>query len=152
MNARRCRGLLATLIMLLATSGLAAKTWMPMTDEQLITGSDLIVVGKVVWVENGQVSTASKDRASILVQQVLKGDSSVIMAPLAFPGQNRGYLTWTGDFHSTRTNADIFFDIDQEGVWFLKYQQATGDYVIDHPARFKPLFFLEKIRQTLERR
>ena len=120
-----------------------------MTDDQLIKASDLIVIGKVVWVENGKVSTTSKDKASILVQEVWKGDNSVMMAPLAFPGRNRGYLTWSGNFQSTRTSEDIFFDIDQEGIWFLKYDAKTKCYIIDHPARFKPLFFKERLRKRI---
>ena len=139
-------GFLATLAVLFCSSNLAAKVWTPMTNDQLLQKSELIVVGKVVWVENGKVSTTSKDKASILVQEVWKGNKSTMMAPLAFPGRNKGYLTWSGSFQSTRTSDDIFFDIDQEGIWFLKYDSKTESYIIDHPARFKPLFFKSKLK------
>ena len=145
-------GFLATLAILFCTSNLAAKVWTPMTNDDLLAKSDLIVVGKVVWVENGKVSTTSKDKASILVQEVWKGDTSVMMAPLAFPGRNKGYLTWSGNFQSTRTADDIFFDIDQEGIWFLKYDASTKCYIIDHPARFKPLFFKNRLKDFVTKR
>ncbi len=150
MNGKLMAAVLATIVLVLANNPLAAKPasvgrWMPMTDAELIGNSDLIVIGKIVWVENGEVSTQSRDKASILIEEVLKGGQQEVMVPLEFPGRNRGYKTWKGSFQSTRVGNDIFFDIDQEGVWFLRKNSKTGNYVIKHPACFKPLFFKEKI-------
>lgn len=146
---RKLVGFLAALAVLLCATELAALTWAPISDPDLIRTSDLIVVGKIVWVENGPASPAAVDKASILVQEVLRGDPTAVMATLSYPGRNRGVPTADG-VESTLREWDILFDLNQEGVWFLKKDPAapTG-YVIDHPARFKPLFFKNKIAQAV---
>ena len=149
LRPKKLFGILATLLILFASSELAAKTWLPMGEDELIASSDLIVKGKVVWVENGKVSTNSTDKASILVEEVWKGDPTTVMAPLLYPGRNRGYLTWNGKFNSTRDADDIYFDIDQEGIWFLEYDRKEQGYRIDHPARFKPLFFEKRFKRRI---
>jgi len=131
---------------------LAAPRWMPIPDRQLIMGSDLIVVGKIVWVEDGEPGTASSDMASILVAEVLKGSPDVVMVKLRYPGKKRGYLTYNGKFEPTRTERDVFFSLDQEGIWFLKRCSQDEDaYVAEQPAHFKPLFFKDKIVAAIAR-
>ena len=144
---------LVTLAILLGGSHPAAGgIWPPMSDDDLIDSSELIVVGRIVWIENGEVSTTSMDTARILVDEVLKGDPTTVMAPLVFPGSNRGRRTWTGRFESTRTRRDISFDLNQEGIWFLRRARNADEYRIDNPARFKPLFFKDRVMQAIAAR
>jgi len=127
----------------------SAKTWTPLSYEDLIKQSDLIVTGKVIWINNQPVSTNSKDEATIMVDEVLQGKLTGNMVGLVYPGVNKGFETYDGKFTSTRTYNEVFFDIEQEGIWFL---QKRGDkFYINHPARFKPEFFLSKVKEYLKK-
>jgi hypothetical protein len=129
-------------------NSIEAKQWKPMSYEQLVSSSDLIITGKVVWINNEPVSTRSEDEATIMADKILKGSCPDHMVSLVYPGVNRGYETFDGKFKSTRTYDEVFFDIEQEGIWFLK---KRGDkYFVDHPARFKPIFFLPKVENAIK--
>ncbi len=139
-----------TLTLILGISPLVAKTWKAMSYDQLIKDSDIIFTGKVIWINNEPVSSSSKDEATIMASKVLKGTLPDAMVPLVYPGINRGYKTAQGKFKSTRTYDEVFVDIEQEGIWFLKKEGKK--YVIDHPSRFKPLFFLPKVEEALRKK
>jgi hypothetical protein len=125
-----------------------AKRWKPLSYEDLIKTSDLIITGKVIWINNEPISTNSKDEATIMVGKVLKGNQTNDMVSLVYPGVNKGYKTYDGKFSSVRTHDEVFFDIEQEGIWFLK--QKGEKFCIEHPSRFKPLFFLPKIEAIIK--
>lgn len=147
---RRLAAILTTLAVLFGASNLAAAPiWAPMSDEALVKGSELIVVGRIVWIENGEVSANSTDTARILVDEVLKGDPGTVLAPLDFPGANRGTRSWWGNFESTRSEKDIYFELNQEGIWFLARKSGSDAYCINNPARFKPLFFKDKVLRAI---
>ena len=140
---------LTIIVCLGLTATIHAKKWKAMSYEELISTSELIVAGKVIWINNEPVSTNSKDEATIMVNKVLKGKAENNMVGLVYPGVNKGYQTYDGKFQSVRTHDEVFFDIEQEGVWFLKSKGKK--FCIDHPARFKPLFFLPKIQEVLNK-
>ena len=125
-----------------------AKNWEPLSYERLIKKSDIIITGKVIWINNEPVSTNSKDVATIMPDKILKGNLSENMVSLVYPGVNKGYKNQRGKFKSTRTHDEVFVDIEQEGIWFL--QKKGKNYVINHPGRFRPMFFLPKIEAELK--
>jgi len=141
--------LFAIVICLVFTGSAHAKKWKAMSYEDLIAASDLIVTGKVIWINNEPVSTNSKDEATIMVSKTLKGKEESKMVGLVYPGVNKGYKTYDGKFTSVRSHDEVFFDIEQEGVWFLK--KKGKKFYINHPSRFKPLFFLPKIEEVLNK-
>ena len=68
---------------------------------------------------------------------------------LVFPGQKRGYSDGGGRFVSTRLATDVFFDHNQEGIWFLKATGQPRTYTASHPGRFRPTVFLTQVLQAL---
>lgn len=136
---------LVGLLMLLspwAVSGLRgqeALLWRPCTLPELVAASDLVVQGRIARIEPGAPGPESVDTAVLEVQRTLLG---VLPAEvrLEFPGRARG-----GD---PRDPALIRYDLDQEGIFFLR-RGAAGDYTASHPARFKPSFFLTQVQNQL---
>lgn len=140
--------IITALVCLTSVISAYAKSWKPLSYEELVKASDLIITGKVIWINNEPISTNSKDEATIMVGKVLKGTQANKMVGLVYPGVNKGYESYDGKFSSVRTHDEVFFDIEQEGVWFLK--RKGEKFYIDHPSRFKPLFFLPKIENVIK--
>lgn len=100
--------------------------WAPLSDEDLIRGSDLIVVGE--W--QGQVAfattgTAEMEVGVVIVSETLKGSSSPFVL-VALPASR-----------APRSSSDTAFRRGDRGLWLLRLQPGgKGLYLVDHPQRF----------------
>lgn len=103
--------------------------WAPLSDEDLLKTSDLVVLGE--WA--GQTSlTASgqaigRDVGVILVKEIYRGLSQLTIALVSVPRTN-----------GPRSSEDITYARGASGLWFLrKYPGGPLDlYAADHPMRF----------------
>lgn len=133
----------------LAGAALAGEMlWRPVTNEQLRAASDLIISGKIVRIEPGEPGPESEDRAVLRIHETLAGVRPSETVILRYPGRRRGRIRLDGGVEVDRSPQLIRYDIDQEGVFYLR-RAADGTYTANHPARFKPPFLLASIRAEL---
>jgi hypothetical protein len=122
--------------------------WKPCTVSQLKEASDLVVLARVVHITPGVPGPDCVDRATLAIRQTLQGAAGSSLVQLSFPGRQRGSFTSLGNLKKENNPAHIRFDLDQEGIFFLR-KRPDGSYSANHPARFKPAFFLRQILRKL---
>jgi len=122
--------------------------WQPATTQDLLQYSDLVVVGTLVDVEHASPGPDAVDTATLEIEQILHGWTSDEEISLVFPGLHRGQYNGAGELVPENNPAHIRFDLDQEGIFFLM-QREDGTYSANHPARFKPRFFLPQVLADL---
>jgi len=123
--------------------------WTPMSYSDLYNDSDLIVVGKVTHVAHSAHNEGATNCSRIAATTVLKGTAPENGVRLDFPCRNPVLLE--GESLPPTSPLDIFFEVGQEGVWFLKKGAGADHYMATHPGRFKPIVLLPKIRKELEK-
>lgn len=103
--------------------------WAQMSDEELVSSSELIVIGE--WL--GQIQVVLESGKSfqgigvIAVSKVLKGslEPGFVLVQRAAAG-------------APRSSSDLNFERGQKGLWLLRAKPdgAQGIYLVDHPHRF----------------
>lgn len=136
----------AVLITMLAGAAHAEGiAWMPVSYPSLIAGSDLIVVGKIT----AQAEAAHDDGwtacDTITVSEVLKGQVPADGLHLDHPSRHPEAY---GGAEADPAPGEVPYEKGQEGVWFL-HQEANHHYSAAHPARFKPLPLLSRIKNEI---
>lgn len=109
------------------------------SDENLIAQSDLVVIGKITAIKEGGRGNKDINIATISVSEVLKGAKDLKEVKLAFPSPKRNMMAST----------DIFYNLDQEGIWLLRKDEKQNYYLADYPARFQPLENADKIKEII---
>jgi hypothetical protein len=111
--------LVLVLVFLCLGASLASGYWAPLSPEELLAKSELIVLGELT------ASDVEGDFGVIRVDEVLKGDS-LDSVPLG----GRSALV-----HS----AMVTYKVGQKGLWFLRRAQVPANpvYLADHPQRFE---------------
>lgn len=133
---------------LAATATMAAPLlWRPATTRDLLAHSQVVVSARIVDIARGAPGPDCVDVATLQVNETLVGYAPSTVQ-LAFPGKARGTVTASGALIPEDNPAFIRYDLDQEGVYFLM-DRGDGTYSANHPARFKPLFFLDALRREL---
>lgn len=148
MNRRRKGFLLGMALIALGAAQAGQVVWRPVTLAQLRAASDLIVIGKIVAIVPGTPGPDCVDRAVLEIERTLRGSAWSSQIELRFPGHRRGRRLGSGDVEVDKDPGLIRFDLDQEGIFFLR-QEADGTYTANHPARFKPKFFLSQVESAL---
>lgn len=103
--------------------------WARLSDDELVAGSDLIVLGE--WLGETQVAFESAAKGQgvgvIAVSQVLKGKAEPGFVLVQRPGVG-----------ALRSSSDLNFERGQRGMWLLRAKPggAQGIYLADHPQRF----------------
>lgn len=136
---------------LAAAAGAAPVLWRPVSMEELVTTSDLVVVGRIVAVAPGAPGPDAVDTATLAIERTLHGAAPDDTVPLAFPGKARGTLRADGSLEPDRDPSYVRFELDQDGVFFLR-RRSDGSFAANHPARFKPRFFLAEVTAFLAAR
>ncbi len=137
------------LALMVAGTALAGEVlWRPVSPAQLRAASDLIITGKIVRIELGEPGPESEDYAVLRVDETLAGYAGGDTVVLRYPGRRRGLPGPDGTVEVDRSPQLIRYDIDQEGVYYLR-RSPDGTYTANHPARFKPPFLLPRIRAEL---
>jgi len=119
-----------------------AAIWVPMSLQDLVSQSQLIVVGEVV--STRPQSGTAKDIATIKVDELLRSNPVVANVPQAevLMPSARGLLA----------SDTIVYKVGQRGIWFLKRDPASKDafYLADHPHRLKAVSELADVRNYLK--
>ena len=121
-------------------------SWRPVAYPDLIAGSDLIVVGKIATMAETAHDDGWTTCATMQVAEVLKGQVPADGVKLDFP--SRHPEAYNGS-EVVPAPAEVTFEKDQEGIWFLKVDPADGHFTAAHPARFKPMPFLKRIKDEI---
>ncbi|WP_180126595.1 hypothetical protein [Rhodoferax sp. BLA1] len=118
------------------------------TDEQLVSQSELIVLGE--WSGQSAVgATALGETAPILdmgvitIAEVLKGPSAQVLAFVATPSEN-----------GPRSGSDMTHKRGERGLWLLRSKPGapSGIYLADHPQRYETdPTHIEALRRLLKR-
>jgi hypothetical protein len=116
-------------------------SWEKISDEDLITQSDLVVVGKITAIKEGGSDEKDVSIATVTISDVIKGAKDIKEVKLAFPSKKRQMMAST----------DIFFDLNQEGVWLLRKDEKQDYYLADYPDRFQPKENAEKIKAIVSK-
>lgn len=148
MNRKRKGFLLGTALAAAGAIYASGVVWRPVTLDQLRVASDLIVVGEIVAVIPGPPGPQSVDRAILEVQRTLRGYAGSDQVEIRFPGHRRGRLLASGGVEVDRDPGLIRYELDQDGIFFLR-RETDGTYTANHPARFKPRFFLSQVERSL---
>lgn len=136
------------LTLALPARSLANIQWLPVSYEDLINGSDLIVVGKVTMVTPAAHDENTTTCATLEIHQVLSGESPGDVVQLDFPTPVQ---TPFEENPEPRAPTDVYYTAEQEGIWFLRKDEFNGCYRADHPARFKPIPLLSRVQEELDR-
>jgi hypothetical protein len=130
-------------IALLAFSAsMEAALWAPLSLEQLLDQSDLIVVGELTSVRPQTAS--SNDLATLRIDSVLlsKGAQTAGQVTLAVHGRQRPVASDT-----------LVRSVGERGIWFLRRDPASTDvFLADHPHRLRPEKDLETVRTAIKAR
>lgn len=103
--------------------------WAPLSDEELLKTSDLVVLGE--WAGQAQITssgqTVGRDVGVILAKEIYRGPPTLTIVLVSVP-QTGG----------PRSSEDIVYARGASGLWFLrKYPGGPVDlYAADHPMRF----------------
>ena len=125
---------------------LACPSYAPMSDEQLVAQTDLIVVGKITKIVEGGARPKDKSIATITVSEVVKGEKGLKIlkglktVKLGFPSRNRRMMAST----------DIFYKNGQQGIWLLRKAKDKDYFLADYPARLQPIKNLDKIKAIVK--
>ena len=106
------------------------------SDKELVAQSDLIVAGKIKAIRDGTSKMKGMSIATISVSEVIKGPAKIKNIYLAFPSRKQGMASST----------DIYYDLNQEGIWLLHKPEKINYYLADHPARFQIIENMDKIK------
>ncbi len=134
-------GLLLGLLLIGATDPVNAM-WAKMSDEELVTRSDVILVGTITTL--GPHMEPRFDVATIQVEQVLMGNKDLSEVFLLVPARDR----------NIKSSTDLLYAKGQRGLWFLQQQPGTrGEfYLADHPQRLQPTEQAERVKEFLRAR
>lgn len=103
--------------------------WAPLSDEELLKTSDLVVLGE--WAGQTPMTTAGqpagRDLGVILVKEIFRGPTTLTLVLVSAPRLS-----------GLRSSEDITYARGASGLWFLrKYPGGPVDlYAADHPKRF----------------
>ena len=111
--------------------------WAQMSDEELLTRSDLIVMGE--WVGQSEPltlgGTVRVELGAIAIAEVLKGPKGVnaTSAPTVA-------LVRVAPAAAPASSSDLACRRGQRGLWLLRLDPggSSGIYLADHPQRFVP--------------
>ena len=109
-------------VVLAGTGG--AAIWVPMTLQELVAQSPLIVVGEIVAVS--EQPAGAHDVARIRIDELLLATPparGLLEAHLLIPSGNRGLAS----------SDAVFYKVGQRGIWFLRRDPASKDDV--YPGR-----------------
>ncbi len=140
--ARLTATLMLAIALLFRFAG-ANAMWVELTQQELVLGSNLIVIGRLVG--ETRVSDCA-DGADFIVgviriDRVLKGDATQGVALLALRPARTAHIS-----------TQLEHGIGQQGLWFLRERRAgkTGLYLADHPQRFVPMAVAADLIRTVE--
>src|SRR5438105_1357765 len=142
------RILATSLLLAIPIATRAAVQWQPISYPSLISGSDLIVIGKIVLINPNGHNGGTTSCSNLQVSQILLGSLPGNPIRLDFPTPDSDPV---GNFPIPHSSNDVFFSLNMEGIWFLRRDEFTGCYRVDHPARFQPLPLLSRVQQELAR-
>lgn len=128
---------LALAIGLAASDGSAM--WAKMSTEELVSRSDLIVVGELGSLM--KKDSGSVDVGTIKVEEVILGRNDLTEVFLVVPGSER----------TLKSSTDLVYTEGQRGVWFLRHLPALGEeyYVADHPQRLHSVDQVASVREII---
>lgn len=123
------RSVLAALSLGALLPGRARAMFVKMTDDELLAGSELVVLGE--W--QGQAPATDggrplgRDVGVVRIERVLKGARAASIVMVVVPGAS-----------APRSGSDVRFAPGDTGLWFLrKVEFANRDvFAADHPQRF----------------
>lgn len=137
--------------MLLLAAGLPRSSlamFVRLSDEELISRSDLIVLGE--WMGQSAVgasalgdSAARLDLGAVAVSDVLKGPAGQTVVFIATPSAE-----------AARTGSDLHHRRGERGLWLLRAKPGApaGIYLADHPQRFETdAARIDALRRLLKR-
>ena len=134
--------LVLTAVVLTGTGG--AAIWTALTLQDLVTASQLIVVGEIVAI--GEHPTGTQDVASIRIEELLLARPAVrgglSEALLLVPSRSIRYVS----------SDVVLYKAGQRGIWFLRRDPGSNDelYLADHPQRLKSINELAEVRAYLK--
>jgi hypothetical protein len=120
---------LVSLTVLLAPST-GESMWAKMSPAELVQRSELVVIGELVETITLQtdVSAPRVHLGVLQISDVVKG-----------PSQSKFALLHLPDDKGPISSSDIFYQVGQKGLWFLRMRKGTaGMYLADNPQRFLP--------------
>lgn len=123
-------------------------TWMPVSYAALIQGSDLIVVGKLAATADTAHDDGWTACGTMVVAEVLKGSPPAGGVHLDYPSARPEAY---GGAEAAPAPAEVVFEKGQQGIWFLSRPAGQTHYTAAHPARFKPLPFLARVKSEIAR-
>jgi hypothetical protein len=119
-----------------------------LSDEQLVSRSDLIVVGE--WLGQSAVgaaalgdSAARLDLGAVAIAEVLKGPAAQTIALVATPAAD-----------AARSGSDLAYKRGARGLWLLRAKPGApaGIYLADHQQRFEvDAARIEALRRLIKR-
>lgn len=126
-------------------------SWAGMTMNELVDGSDAIVVGEVVEVRPAPASLVEgtgRDIGVVHVTEVISGGNIDAEVMVLFPSERS----------KIRTSVDITYKVGNKGIWFLRKKIGADKgndaalYLADHPQRLMALEHLETVRRSIKAR
>jgi hypothetical protein len=128
----------AALFLFISTS--AAAMWANYSDADLVAQSDLIVFGEI---------TATKPIPMPAPQTALNAAVLRVNASWKGGGNPAEVLLVMPPAEGARSSTDIFYQVGQTGLWFLRRHPQAGNegvYLADHPQRYIPAGETERIK------
>lgn len=129
-------------------AGISDASWAGMTMDELVDGSDIVIVGEVVDVRPAPAAEgAGIDIGTLSVKELLSGGLAGADVKVLFPSERA----------RVKTSVDISYKVGQSGVWFLRKKpvakgQAATFYLADHPQRLMGMEQLETVRGFIKAR
>ncbi|MEK6758816.1 MAG: hypothetical protein AABY51_03515 [Deltaproteobacteria bacterium] len=126
-------------------------SWAGMTMDELVDGSDAIIVGEVVDVMPDPASLTEgtgRDIGVVRVTEVISGGNIDAEVMVLFPSEKA----------KVRASVDITYKVGNKGVWFLRKKtgsdkgKAATLYLADHPQRLMGLEHIETVRRLIKAR
>lgn len=121
-------------------------TWMPVAYDKLIETSELIVVGRIETVADTAHEDGWTACGTLNVTEVLKGTPPADGVHLDYPSNHPAAF---GGAEAEPAPAEVVYEKGQTGIWFLFREQGQVHYTAAHPARFKPMPFLSRIKSEI---
>lgn len=119
--------------------------------EEIAAASDLIVAGTIT-------RTMTVERENELADRSYNGEEriEIVLATLEIDGvllggARKGQRVRLVYPASPRVPGEPVYDVEQQGIWFLRRSSKRGEYLADHPNRLQPLNNLDKIRRIVSR-
>lgn len=121
-------------------------TWMPVAYSALISTSDVIVVGRIDTVDDTAHEDGWTACGSVVVTEVLKGTVPPGGLKIDYPSARPAAFSGA---EATPSPAEVVYEKGQTGIWFLSRDPGGTHYTAAHPARFKPMPFLARVKSEL---